>query len=456
MRFLWYSECLNVAENGEWARMTSKSSFIKWIISFIFLAVVIAFAFASATLNWQFGLTKGSNESESLLYAVLSVLSDVLKFVLPVVFFQLILVRNYAYAAITSVLFLITLSISIISSMGFTTQSTQQRMALHETLKEQYEQTLISRNDKINQLKRLGEYEPPETLEAKEQQLLGTVIRDRKRRRTTIGKATNNCADFGKVGKVTCKKVMALRVKKSRATKAESLKVEIEKLNKILPSLSKYGKTKSDPQSYVIASLTGFSENQVTKSISILIAALLETVSAFGLSLVLVFWRSFPVATKKRKKLAKPQKIEKPTTSQKSSQTLVNDNAPEPEIDISAKPRRRTKTAARKPRSKTVDTTNQATSTQKDYVVSREDCPDMTNYLEQFIGYQEGAFIKAETLHHDYCEYMNAHKKEKPSLAAFIRDLRCAFGVEIIEKDKQKGFADMILDDNVVNLNTAS
>jgi hypothetical protein len=311
-------------------------------------------------------------------------------------------------------------------------------------------------------------------LRAEELQLLGTVI-GRRSRRTTIGKATKNCTNFGKIGKKTCTKVMALRPLIASAVKAESLKSEIAALDRKIPTLAKYGKTQSDPQAYAIATLTGFRQAQVSLFMTLLLTGMLEFVSAFGLTMILAFWHSFglvvPDVVKQETAPAKNQgtKTKKKSSdkqdNKKAPKIIGNDNRPEDEPEISPRPKRRTKTAARKPRPKPApEAVIQATTpkpqqmiqtVQEKPVVRPQDRPLMANYLERYIDRTEGVFMPAEVLYEDYSVYMEANRQEAPPRVGFVDDLVTVFGLVFEEReDGLQGFTGIALSDTVVSLNS--
>jgi hypothetical protein len=115
----------------------------------VFLAALVFIA-VSALMNALFLSSLGRTEVEVALFAAVSVAADIAKAVLPVLLARAIVLRAWGYAAVTSVMLLLVVAVSLASGIGFASM-TRDAVTAERAAKSQ---KLLRRRDELAQLEK--------------------------------------------------------------------------------------------------------------------------------------------------------------------------------------------------------------------------------------------------------------------------------------------------------------
>ncbi len=241
----------------------------------------------SAAMNWRFGYTLGKSEFESQLYGAASAAADCFKAMVPFFIFAALRNRSYSQALGGALLFVVCFSYSLTSSLGFAALNRADTMG-SRVLKAESHQDLRAELDRAREtLKTMPPHKPSGTLN-------GEIEAYKQDRRWGLSGDCKN-ATSGKSMKY-CEGLFKLRADLAVAEQADKLEGKEADLRKRLGDLDPVAMAKAaDPQSQVLAGLTGRSTEEVQTSLTVLIALLVELGASLGFYTAFAYWRVFDV-----------------------------------------------------------------------------------------------------------------------------------------------------------------
>jgi len=328
----------------------------------------------SAAMNWRFGYTLGKSEFESQLYGGASAAADCFKALLPFFIFAALRNRSYSQALGGALLFAVCFSYSLSSSLGFAalnradiTGGRLLKVETHADLRADLDRTRDA-------LKALPPHRPAGTvngeIEAFKQN--GRWLSSGECANATIAKSMTYCEGFFK-----------LKAELAVAEQADQLESKVTQLGSRLGELDSASAAKSvDPQSQMLASLTGRTTEEVQISLTVLIALLVELGASLGFYTAFSYWRVFDV---KGLPAPEPVRVAAPVP------------AFAPAARLQALPGSGPELTAAQPKT------------------------DVELYYEERVGRENGSSVTALALYDDYCQWCEAKGKQPLGLPIFTR-----------------------------------
>lgn len=340
----------------------------------------------SAAMNWRFGYTLGKSDFESQLYGAASAAADCFKALLPFFIFAALRNRSYSQALGGSLLFAVCFSYSLTSSLGFaalnradTTGSRVLRAETHQDLRDELDRARET-------LKNLPSHRPTGTVNGEIEAL------KQNNRWMSSGECTN--ATSGK-SMAYCESFYKLKAELAIAEQADKLDARISHIRVSLGELDPTAIAKSgDPQSAVLAGLTGRSTEEIQTGLTVLIALLVELGASLGFYTAFSYWRIFDV-----KGLPAPAPVPAAQAWVPAVKPAIAAQPDDPELQP-AEPK-----------------------------------TDVELYFDERVGKENGASVTALALYDDYCQWCEARGKQPLGLPIFTR----RFGDLGVQKAKVAG-----------------
>ncbi|MGA7327218.1 MAG: hypothetical protein WBX25_22710 [Rhodomicrobium sp.] len=328
----------------------------------------------SAAMNWRFGYTLGKSDFESQLYGAASAAADCFKALLPFFIFAALRNKSYSQALGGAMLFAVCFSYSLTSSLGFaalnradTTGSRVLKAETHQDLRLELERSREA-------LKTLPAHRPSGTVS-------GEIEAFKQNGRWLASEECSNATSMKSMS--YCEGFFKLKAELAIAEQADKLDTQIGQLRKRLGSIDPEAVVRaSDPQSQVLAGLTGRSTEEIQTSLTVLIALLVELGASLGFYTAFSYWRVFDV-----KGLPVP------------AQTQASARAPAyvPALRLTAVPDSEPMLQPAEPKT------------------------DVELYYDERVGKEPGSSVTALALYDDYCQWCEAKGKQPLGLPIFTR-----------------------------------
>jgi hypothetical protein len=328
----------------------------------------------SAAMNWRFGYTLGKSEFESHLYGAASAAADCFKALLPFFIFAALRNRSYSQALGGALLFAVCFSYSLTSSLGFaalnradTTGTRALKAETHQDLRAELDRTLEAR-------KALPSHRPAATVKAE-------IEAFRQNSRWAQSEECNNATSTRSMS--YCEGYYKLTAEYAVAQQAEKYEAKIAQLR---PRLGEFDPVSvanaTDPQSKVLAGLTGRSTEEIQTSLTVLIALLVELGASLGFYTAFSYWRIFDV-----KGLPAPAPARAIVTAPAFVPAIRLPAVLDPDPEL------------RPAEAKT----------------------DIELYFDERVGKEAGSSVTALALYDDYCQWCEIKEKQPLGLPIFTR-----------------------------------
>ncbi|HZV21493.1 MAG TPA: hypothetical protein VE986_08110 [Hyphomicrobiales bacterium] len=330
----------------------------------------------SAAMNWRFGYTLGKSGFESQLYGAASAAADCFKALLPFFIFAALRNRSYSQALGGALLFAVCFSYSLTSSLGFaalnradTTGSRILKAETHQDLRAELEHTREA-------LKALPAHRPTGTVN-------GEIEAFKQNGRWF---ASGECSNATSIKSMSyCEGFFKLQAERAVAEQADKYEAKIAQLRAKLGEIEPEALAKAtDPQSQVLAGLTGRSTEEIQTSLTVLIALLVELGASLGFYTAFSYWRIFDV-----RGLPAPAAANGSAAAPSFAPALPRLAA------VSSRPDRELQPAEPK--------------------------TDVEMYYEERVGKENGSSVTALALYDDYCQWCEAKGKQPLGLPIFTR-----------------------------------
>jgi hypothetical protein len=329
----------------------------------------------SAAMNWRFGYTLGKSEFESQLYGGASAAADCFKALLPFFIFAALRNRSYSQALGGALLFAVCFSYSLSSSLGFAALNRADITGLRLLKVETHADLRADLDRSRDALKVLPAHRPVGTV-------AGEIEAFKQNGRWQL---SGECANATAAKSMTyCEGFFKLKAELAVAEQAEKLETKVIQLDQRLGNLDmESAGRQTDPQSQMLASLTGRSTEEVQISLTVLIALLVELGASLGFYTAFSYWRIFDV-----KGLPAPQ----------PAATAIPAFAPAPAPLLQA-------------------LANSADPELKPAQIKT----DVELYCDERVGRENGSSVTALALYDDYCQWCEAKGKQPLGLPIFTR-----------------------------------
>jgi hypothetical protein len=325
-------------------------------------------------MNWRFGYTLGKSDFESQLYGAASAAADCFKALLPFFIFAALRNRSYSQALGGALLFAVCFSYSLTSSLGFAALNRADTTG-SRVLKAETHQDLRTELDRAREaLKAIPAHRPAGTVS-------GEILAFKQNARWT---ASGECSNATSTKSMSyCEGFYKLKAELANAEQAEKLDAKVTQLRSRLGELDGVAVAKAtDPQSQVLAGLTGRSTEEIQTGLTVLIALLVELGASLGFYTAFSYWRIFDV-----KGLPAPVQ----------SRAIVPAPAFVPAIRLTPIPDAEPVLAPAEPKT------------------------DVELYYDERVGKEAGSSVTALALYDDYCQWCEAKGKQPLGLPIFTR-----------------------------------
>jgi len=328
----------------------------------------------SAAMNWRFGYTLGKSDFESQLYGAASAAADCFKALLPFFIFAALRNRSYSQALGGALLFTVCFSYSLTSSLGFaalnradTTGSRVLKAETHQDLRTELERSREA-------LKVLPAHRPAGTVS-------GEIAAFKQNARWAASEECNNATSAKSM--TYCEGFYKLKAELANAEQADKLDAKVAQLRARLGEQDAESVVRAtDPQSQVLAGLTGRSTEEIQTSLTVLIALLVELGASLGFYTAFSYWRIFDV---------KGLPVPAPSRAMVPAPTFV------PAIRLTAIPDSDPALQPAEPKT------------------------DVELYYDERVGKEAGSSVTALALYDDYCQWCEAREKQPLGLPIFTR-----------------------------------
>ena len=233
---------------------------------------------ASMTMNFLFGYGFGTTVEAARVWGGLSVASDGLKAVLPVVVAHQVAARHWGRALVAVLIFPLLLGYGFMSALGFAAQSRGVLVAGRENVGAAYAQAKTDQAAAEAQLAKKSGRRLPGVIEAE--------IAGQKRERMWV--QSKSCREAGNAAvRAYCRKLDALGAELVEAQEARDLAGRLERLKAEVKAARERGGTQvADLQAEALRWVLGDDLKRTGTGLSWLAATLVEVISAFGLLVV--------------------------------------------------------------------------------------------------------------------------------------------------------------------------
>jgi hypothetical protein len=327
----------------------------------------------SAAMNWRFGYTLGKSEFESQLYGGASAAADCFKALLPFFIFAALRNRSYSQALGGALLFAVCFSYSLTSSLGFAALNRADITGLRVLKVETHADLRADLERSREALKVLPPHRPAGTVNGE--------IEAFKQNGRWVSSA--GCADATAAKSMSyCEGFFKLKAELAIAEQADRLEAKVSQLSTRVGALDAEAATKAtDPQSQMLASLTGRSTEEIQLGLTLLIALLVELGASLGFYTAFSYWRIFDV-----KGLPAPEPVRVPVPAFAPVPVLqALPNCADPEL-----------------RAAQVKT-------------------DVELYFDERVGRENGSSVTALALYDDYCQWCEVKGRQPLGLPIFTR-----------------------------------
>ena len=325
----------------------------------------------SAAMNWRFGYTLGKSEFESQLYGGASAAADCFKALLPFFIFAALRNRSYSQALGGALLFAVCFSYSLTSSLGFAALNRADITGLRVLKVETHADLRADLERSREALKVLPAHRPAGTVNGEIE-----AFKQNGRWLSSAG-----CADATAAKSMSyCEGFFKLKAELAIAEQADKLEAKVSELGTHVGALDSEAAAKAtDPQSQMLASLTGRSTEEIQLGLTLLIALLVELGASLGFYTAFSYWRIFDV-----KGLPAPEPVRVPAPAFAPRLQAVPSSS-DPEL------------RAAEPKT------------------------DVEIYFEERVGRENGSSVTALALYDDYCQWCEAKGKQPLGLPIFTR-----------------------------------
>jgi hypothetical protein len=352
------------------------------------VAAAAVLLIVSAAMNWRFGYTLGKSDFESHLYGAASAAADCFKALLPFFIFAALRNRSYSQALGGALLFAVCFSYSLTSSLGFAALNRADTTG-SRVLKAETHQDLRAELERLREtLKAIPGHRPVGTVK-------GEIDAYKQNARWSASGECNSATSAKSMS--YCEGYYKLEAERANAEKADKLEAQIAQIRTQLGKIDPEAVVKAaDPQSQVLAGLSGRSTEEIQTSLTVLIALLVELGASLGFYTAFSYWRIFdvkgaPVPSASRAVVAAPVHIPAIRLS------------PIPESELALQP--------------------------------AEPKTDVELYFDERVGKEPGTSVTALALYDDYCQWCEAKEKQPLGLPIFTRK----FGDLGVQKAKVAG-----------------
>ncbi len=338
----------------------------------------------SAAMNWKFGYSLGKSEFESQLYGAASAAADCFKALLPFFIFAALRNKSWSQAFGGILLFVVCFAYSFSSSLGFAALNRADTTGARAIHAESYQELRTDLARSRDRLAKISDPRPVGTVQGEIDAL----------KQNSRWISSNECTNATvQQSMAYCENYHKLRSELAVSYEVVKLEARIGEINLKLSQVPAEAAVKeADPQSQLLAQLSGLSTEEVQTALTVLIAFLVELGASTGFYVAFSFW-----GIQDRIHHVAPRAV-----------NTVAAAAPPVVLEADA--------------------------------VQLEDIPespksDVELFFGERVGKEDGSSVMALTLYDDYCAWCEARTKQPLGLPIFNRQ----FGDLGVQKAKIAG-----------------
>jgi len=239
----------------------------------------------SAAMNWRFGFGLGKTEFDSQIYGTASAAADGLKALLPFFIFAAFRKKNWSQTAAASILWVVCLSYSMTSSLGFAALNRTDTIGARAAQAEAYQDLRADLKRATDKFSWMPEHRPVGMVESQRSGMQQNVR----------WSATTGCIDVTSTkSRIFCTEYHKLGAELAVAQEANKLEARIAVTRAKLETLPRDAIVASaDPQAAVIAKLSGLDSSTIQLGLILLVALLVEVGSSVGLYVAFSQWNIY-------------------------------------------------------------------------------------------------------------------------------------------------------------------
>ena len=241
--------------------------------------LTMAMVVLSAFINYDFGYSLGTTETNARIFGAVSVVAVGVMAVLPLRVSAHWSSGRKLRAGLGVAVFVILVAYAVASSIGFGMQNRSHLAGSREALNAQLKDFVAERDQAAAALRALDEHQPRAAVNAK----VAGAKRDRR------WDLTQGCTNVtAATSREFCQGIDRLLAELATAATAASLEQKIEVLSTSIDKLRQQGAGQiADPQSYGLALVFRVEQDVVRTGLSILLALVIESVCCFGLLVII-------------------------------------------------------------------------------------------------------------------------------------------------------------------------
>lgn len=251
----------------------------RYLVSGLGVAIALGFMAVSAVMSWRYGMSLGRDAIDRYAYAMTHILGDGLKAALPFFFWWSMRNRIWAVTTASGVLWVLCTVYSLSALLGYADMNRQMTAG-----------TLATRADLARDLRREVERRQEQLGALGAQDAAGAIERRLEGlRQHAHWTASKSCSEARGGARTFCIEYSNLTASLSRAQEIERLEQEIAGLREKLAGAGGAARLErsGDPQAGAVVRLTGWELVKVQTGLSLLLVAMLELGSSFGLFVAL-------------------------------------------------------------------------------------------------------------------------------------------------------------------------
>ena len=258
---------------------------MRWLFLICGAVATAAMIGISMRLNFLFGAALGQTAEKAMVFGCVSVVGDAWKGLGPIFIVTLLRDRRLASAAAASIVWSACFLFSVSSALGIAIQDRTSVTGGRETVQASYEDARAEIEEVEGKRKSLQQHRSAGEIEAVIASRLAEPVSSAQRVRGTVGSVSANCTKADTRTVESCAEVAALRQELAVAVEGARLDQRVTELRQRAQALRERGAGQApDPQAELVARLTRgwLSTRDVGPSLALLLACVIELVSAFG------------------------------------------------------------------------------------------------------------------------------------------------------------------------------
>ena len=263
----------------------------RYIFGALGVAAALTLIAVSMSINFRFGVGLGRTEIDGYIYGAASVAADALKCLAPFFFFAAIRNRMWSQAAASLAVGLVVTAYALVGAFGHVALNRSDTASTRTVASDHYKDLRSDQKRTAEQLSWVPQHRPTATIDAE--------IASQKTARMFL--LTNGCAPASVQSagaRAFCADLHKLEAERASSIEGARLQSRLDEINAKLAPISA-APASGDPQVETLASVTKFAPEYVVFGLALLVVALIEIGSVFGLYMAMANFPDKPRGKRK-------------------------------------------------------------------------------------------------------------------------------------------------------------